>query len=138
MRIEARFAAGDGCDTHALMKTSLLVPPLFVLVAACGGGSTPAPANDPTTTTATPPAMSDGMPSNPPASATGTTGGSSQTALPASGDGKCKSAEAPAAAKDLDACKAECQKLSDQVPPGSKCIPERASCMSQCNQKYKK
>lgn len=95
------------------MKSFLLCA--FVLLAACGGNSNAAPPSDPSS--------------------------SSTTAAPAStdnaSDGKCGTTTTTSAT-DMDMCKAECEKLDDKAPAGSRCIPPRTSCKMACDQKFKK
>ena len=55
-----------------------------------------------------------------------------------SGDSKCKGLDAPAGDTDLTACLASCEKLDDKAPEGTRCIPPRVACKSNCNTKYKK
>ncbi len=100
------------------MKTTLLALSSALFLFACGS-STPAPTEtsaapaSPTTET-----KSDVKPAD-------------SAAAPASSP--CK--EVPATtAKDKTACIAECQKLDDTAPAGSRCIPPRAACSNRCNQ----
>jgi hypothetical protein len=38
----------------------------------------------------------------------------------------------------MASCKAECKKLDDKAPAGSKCVPPRTACLSSCDTKFKK
>lgn len=92
----------------------------FVLLAACGGNSNATPPSDPSSSSSS---------------------SSSTTAAPAStdgaSDGKCGTTTTTSAT-DMDMCKAECEKLDDKAPAGSRCIPPRTSCKMACDQKFKK
>ncbi len=106
------------------MRTALLFSSALVL-AACGGNS--APANDP----ASSPAPSS-------SSAPVTTASSEPTPnAPSMPEGKCATATTTSATA-LDACLAECEKLDDKAPAGSRCIPPRTSCKMACDSKFKK
>jgi hypothetical protein len=96
------------------MRTILLSCVLTLGLVACGESPTP-PANAPTSTT-------------------------TSTTTPTTGDtdAKCKGLDAPAGDTDLTSCLASCEKLDDKVPEGTRCIPPRVSCKSNCNTKYKK
>jgi hypothetical protein len=90
------------------------------LVAACGSGNTNAtPAGDPSTTNAS------GAP-------TGGTSGTSETKPP---EGKCGQTVTTSATA-LDACMADCEKLSDKAPEGSRCLPPRVECKQGCKHKF--
>jgi hypothetical protein len=99
----------------------------FLALVACGGNSN-APANDPSSSNATP------------ASTTTTTTETTTTATGGDakpGDGQCGTTTTTSAT-DMDMCKAECEKLDDKAPAGSRCIPPRTSCKMNCDQKFKK
>lgn len=121
------------------MRNQLLLGfSVITLLAACAGS--PTPVADPNASSSTGISGSTGPAS--PGDPTGTThpGDTKPTSgAPASPmEGKCKSGDAPAEAKDLDACLKGCQGLDDTVPVGSRCIPAKVSCNSQCNTKFKK
>lgn len=115
------------------MKTSTLAVPFALVVVACGG-STPPPEPPPTGSVTSTTTATETTTTTPASSATP----ASTTTSAAPSGGQCKSGEPPANATDLDSCKAGCQALDDSVPPGTRCISARASCVSQCNTKYKK
>jgi hypothetical protein len=135
------------------MKTNLaILLGIGTLALAACGGSQPA-ATDPsavTTTTATPdPAAA--TPASPTAAAPTTTTTPADTTAatpatpattPAAPDASSAKGEPCAApkttTKNLTSCKAECQKLDDKAPAGSKCIPPRAACVSNCNTLFNK
>jgi hypothetical protein len=98
----------------------------LLLVAACGGNSN-APANDPSSS-ATP------APSTTTTTETTTTvsGGDAKPA-----DGKCGAPTTTTSATTLDLCKADCEKLSDKAPEGSRCLPPRTECKMGCDHKFK-
>lgn len=120
---------------------NLILPVSLLLLAACGGNSNnAAQPTDPSTTNATPPASETATPAG---AATGAPTGEPVPATlaptdgKASGDEKCGPVATPTAAA-LDACLAECERLSDTSPQGAKCLPPRAACKSHCNTKFKK
>lgn len=77
-------------------------------------------------------------PANAPSSPATTTTTTTTTATDSSSDAKCRGLEATAGDTDLTSCLAACEKLDDKAPEGSRCIPPRVACKSQCNTKYKK
>ncbi len=106
------------------MKTLIVTLSTLLFAVACGS-STPVPTEASTTpTNATAEAKPDVKPMDSAAP-------KPPEAAPASSP--CK--EVPATTtKDMASCKAECAKLDDTAPAGSKCMPPRAACMSRCNQ----
>ena len=94
------------------MKNLLLCCVLAFGLAACGESPTP-PANAPST---------------------------SSTTTSSDSDPKCgtRDVAAPAGDTDLTSCLATCEKLDDKAPEGTRCIPPRVACKSNCNTKYKK
>jgi|GEM_PF-4877808 len=125
----------------AVASSSLLLACSFAFVACEGNASGPnAPVSPGAEAGAVAPAGTGGI--SQPADPTGTMPmqeTSSQSAAPASPmEGKCKSGEPQASAKDLAECKKSCQGLDETVPPGSRCIPARTSCAMACDQKFKK
>ena len=106
-------------------------------LAACGGGSEPA--KEPSLSNGVTSTQGPAAPGDPAAAMPGSEGTKPTSGAPASPmEGKCKSAEPQPSAKDFDSCLTSCKGLDDQAPPGSKCIPAKTSCISQCNTKYKK
>lgn len=106
------------------MKTILSAFVTSLLLVACGT-STPTPTEaSATPTSATTETKPDVKPMDSAAA-------KPSEAAPASSP--CK--EVPATTtKDMASCKAECAKLDDTTPAGSRCIPPRAACMNRCNQ----
>jgi hypothetical protein len=98
-----------------------------LLVAACGGNSNAAPPSDPSATGATPATTAT--------TTSTTTEGASAT--PAA-DGKCGAPTTTTAATSLDLCNADCEKLSDKAPEGSRCMPPRFECKQSCKVKFEK
>jgi hypothetical protein len=133
----------------AVMKKVLrLVLPMFALLAC--GGSNPAPADPSVSSTSMPasapttPAAAPTAPATPDTAAAPTT--SAPPAMPASTPSAPDTSTKPepcaapkdVTAKDLASCKNECKKLDDKAPAGSKCIPPRTACLSNCDTKFKK
>ena len=126
---------------RTVMRNELGTVTIFASLAAlatltaCGGNAEP-PA-DPSAV-ATPSSAAPSTPAAPP-EATPSEATKPSSGAPASpAEGKCKSGEAPAAAKDYDACLSGCRGLDDRVPEGSRCIPAKTSCIAQCGTKFKK
>ena len=112
---------------------------ILTTLAACAGS--PTPVADPNASSSTGVGGTVGGQSSPgdPVGNTTTSETKPTSGAPASPmEGKCKSGDAPAEAKDLNACLKGCQGLDDAVPVGSRCIPAKTSCSSQCNAKFKK
>ncbi len=141
-----------------MIKTTASFLAVLTLVAC--GGATPA-ATDPasqTTVTSTPESATPATPATPavatpatpampatPAVATPTapTAPATPAATPATTPETPAKAEPCVAAKevtskDLASCKTTCAKLDDKAPAGSKCIPARTACLSNCDTKFKK
>ena len=124
---------------NTLLTVSTLAS--IVTLAACGGNE---PAKDPSSESTSP---TSGITSTPSAAGPGDSAAAmpaSEGAKPAAGapaspmEGKCKSGAPAASVKDFDSCLSSCKGLDDQVPPGSRCISAKTSCVAQCNTKYKK
>jgi hypothetical protein len=120
------------------MRNALFTLTIVAMLTACGGGAEPA--NDPSHVPSPTTPLAPNGPAEAPLStdATQPPSGAAVAPTPAPTEGKCKSAEMPAAAKDYDSCLNGCKGLDDKVPPGSKCISAKTSCVSQCSTKYKK
>ena len=97
---------------------------ISLLVAACGGGNTNAtPPSDPSTTNATP------------ATSSSTTTTTTTTTTETKPDGKCGQTVTTSATA-LDTCMADCEKLSDKAPEGSRCLPPKTECKMGCKHKF--
>jgi hypothetical protein len=134
---ENRFAGPSLCY-RTRMRNALFTVSILATLAACGGNTEPA--TDPSQVSPSSAATSTpSVPSGPAETAVTTDGTKPASGAPASPtEGKCKSGEPLAGAKDYDSCLTSCKGLDDQVPPGSRCISAKNSCVSQCNTKYKK
>ena len=101
-----------------------LILSFSLLVAACGGGNTNAAPADPSTTNATPSSSST-------STSTSTSGGNAGAP-----EGKCGAGTTVTSATAMDACMADCEKLSDKAPEGSRCLPPKTECKMGCKHKF--
>lgn len=136
-----RGALALSCYQERMTITKLLLasPAVATMLALAACGGSPTPANDPNASSSTGVTGNVGPASPGDPTGTANAGETKPTSgAPASPlEGKCKSGDAPAEAKDADACLKGCQGLDDTVPPGSRCISAKASCASQCRTKFK-
>jgi hypothetical protein len=125
---------GQVLEYEVRMQNLILSFGLLALV-ACGGSSN-APANDPSSTGAAPASTASTTTTTTETSTTAT-GGDAKPGDAKPADGKCGTTTTTSAS-DMDMCKAECEKLDDKAPAGSRCLPPRTSCKMNCDQKFKK
>lgn len=113
---------------------------LASLVACRSGTQSPADPSTTSTTSTTAPAGTGGIGQGADPMGMFPVQGSSVTSgAPASPmEGGCREGSPRADARDLDACLDSCRGKDDTVPLGSRCISAKASCTSQCDQKFAK
>lgn len=121
------------------MTNAASVTALVLAIAACGAASSRA--KEPVSQTETTGVVVESGPAAPGDPTGMTTEGSGVTAtsgaVASPMEGACPRGRPSRAATDLASCVKSCRGMDDQVPLGSRCTSQYASCMAECHASFK-